>query len=150
MEYIIGGKTGGCIFCAAAGKKPAEELVLFSGSHTLVMLNKYPYNNGHLMVAPKRHEGRLEGVSVEESLDLTRLLRHSVTVLKDAISPDGFNIGLNIGKAAGAGVIDHLHWHIVPRWEGDVNFMPVVSETKVVPEHLSDTLKKLRPYFEKI
>lgn len=150
VEYVTQGKAGGCIFCNLARARPGEELVLFSGSLTLVILNKYPYNNGHLMVASKRHEARFEGLSVEESLDILRLLRHSITALKDAFSPDGFNIGLNLGKAAGAGIEDHLHWHVVPRWDGDTNFMPVVSETRVIPEHLLNTLSKLRPYFEKI
>ena len=166
IEYITKVRPGGCIFCNAAKARPDksakspdkspdksydksdESLTLFNGRHTLVMLNKYPYNNGHLLVAPKRHEADIEGLSAAESIDIQKLLSRSITVLKKTMNPGGFNIGMNLGKSAGAGVLDHLHWHIVPRWEGDTNFMPVISEVRVIPEHLLKTLKELRPYFD--
>jgi len=167
IEYITKVRPGGCIFCNAAKARPDkspdespdesddefqdksdESLTLFNGRHTLVMLNKYPYNNGHLMVAPKRHVAAIEGLSAVESSDIHKLICRSVKALKKTINPGGFNIGMNLGKSAGAGIPDHLHWHIVPRWEGDTNFMPVTGETRVIPEHLAKTLLKLRPYFE--
>ncbi len=150
IEYIKGEKPGGCIFCDAPEKEAEESLLLFDGSLSMVLLNRYPYNNGHLMVAPKRHEADLEALTVEESIDVFRLLRHSVAVLRQIFNPDGFNIGLNIGQAAGAGIEDHLHWHIVPRWSGDTNFMPLLAEVRVIPEHLLETLSALRPHFERL
>ncbi len=150
MEYIEDEKIGECIFCSALEKTPEEGLVLFCGNVSMVVLNKYPYNNGHLLVAPKRHVAELEDLTPEESIDLFRLLRHSTMVLKRAVEPDGFNIGLNLGETAGAGVPGHIHFHIVPRWQGDVNFMPVLADVKVMPEHLSNTFQRLKSYFEKI
>ena len=114
------------------------------------MLNKYPYNNAHLLISPKRHKANLEDLNVEESIDLQRLMRHSVMVLKKELKPDGMNIGLNLGTAAGAGIKDHLHWHIVPRWSGDTNFMTSLGELRVVPEHIIKTQERLRPFFESI
>ncbi|MFQ5735440.1 MAG: HIT domain-containing protein [Thermodesulfobacteriota bacterium] len=146
-EYITSEKDGQCIFCTAPGKEPSKGLVLFNGSVSIVMLNKYPYNNGHLMLAPVRHVANIEDLTPEESIDLFRLLRHSTTVLKKAYRPEGFNIGMNLGAAGGAGIVDHLHMHVVPRWNGDTNFMPILSQTKVVSEHLLATLEKLRPGF---
>jgi ATP adenylyltransferase len=119
-------------------------------SVSLLLRNKYPYNNGHLLVAPKMHKAELEDLSPEEAKDLFRVLILSTKVLKKVLQPEGFNIGMNLGKSAGAGVLDHLHWHIIPRWHGDVNFMPLVSEVKVLPEHLSQTASKLRSYFVKL
>lgn len=147
-EYISAGKEEGCIFCQAFEKKPDEAMALFQGSLCLVMLNKYPYNSGHLMIAPKRHVSNLEDLTPEEGFDCFRLMRHSTGVLKKLFKPNGFNIGMNLGKAAGAGIEDHMHIHIVPRWGGDTNFMPVISETKIISEHLKETFNKLRPHFE--
>jgi len=147
-EYISSAKDTDCIFCTAPSMKKGNELMLFNGSVSLVMLNKYPYNNGHLLISPKRHVARIEDLSPEESIDLFRLLRHSTVVLTRAFNPEGFNVGMNLGTAAGAGIADHLHMHIVPRWNGDTNFMPLFSETKVVSEHLTATAEKLRPGFE--
>ena len=112
------------------------------------MLNKYPYNNGHLLLAPKRHEKDLPSLPVEEYVDLNEALRRSVDILRKILNPGGINLGMNLGHCAGAGVEDHLHWHVVPRWEGDTNFMPVVAETKVMPQHLLDSYDRLKPYFE--
>jgi ATP adenylyltransferase len=108
------------------------------------VLNRYPYNNGHLMVAPFRHVGELEDVKDDENLDMQRLLQRCTRALKKAMEPDGFNLGMNLGRVAGAGVPDHLHWHMVPRWNGDTNFMPVLGETKVMPERLTATHERLR------
>ncbi len=149
-EYIEAAKSGVCIFCAAPEKKPEEALVLYRGNVSVVMLNKYPYNGGHLLIAPLRHVARLEELNDEEGADIWRLLRHSTSSLTKAINPAGFNIGLNLGKAAGAGIDDHIHLHVVPRWNGDVNFMPVLGDVKVISEHLSQTRAKLLPFFENI
>ena len=149
-EYVSSAKDADCVFCSAPSKSAEEGLVLFNGSVSLVMLNKYPYNNGHLLLSPVRHVAKIEDLTPEESIDLFRLLRHSTVVLTRAFNPEGFNVGMNLGSAAGAGIADHLHMHIVPRWNGDTNFMPILSETKVVSEHLVATLEKLRPAFEKL
>ncbi len=148
MEYVqaAGEDVGGCIFC----DKPAlgedqKAMILTRGEHAFVMLNAYPYNPGHLMVAPFRHIGAFEALTPEELVDASSLLQRSIRALKEVSSPHGFNLGMNLGKVAGAGVADHLHWHLVPRWDGDTNFMPVVGDTKVLPELLSGTYAKLRP-----
>ena len=149
-EYVKSGDALECIFCAARTKSPGEGLVLFNGAVSVVMLNKFPYNSAHLMIAPVRHVANVEDLTPEEALDFFRLLRHSVTVLKKELNPAGFNIGMNVGKAAGAGIEEHLHTHVVPRWNGDMNFMPVLSDTKVIPEHLQATLKRLLPYYQRL
>lgn len=149
-EYVKSGDTLECIFCAARTKSPEESLVLFNGAVSIVMLNKFPYNSAHLMIAPVRHVANVEELTPEEALDFFRLLRHSVTVLKKELNPAGFNIGMNVGRAAGAGIEAHLHTHVVPRWNGDMNFMPVLSDTKVIPEHLLATLSRLLPYFQRL
>ena len=150
-EYIGADKNGGgCIFCDAVKKDPKEGLVLFNGSVSTAMLNRYPYNSGHIMVCPIRHVSRLEELTPEESLDSFRLLRAATAALSKAMNAEGFNVGMNIGKAAGAGVEGHMHMHIVPRWNGDVNFMPVLSEVKVISAHLLQTYEMLKPYFERI
>jgi ATP adenylyltransferase len=144
MEYIEKGGESGCIFCerAQAGDDRAD-LVVTRGTYTFVMMNRYPYTTGHLMAAPYRHVRRLSDLSSEEACELMGLLGWCESVLVEAIHPDGFNVGINIGRSAGAGFPDHVHVHVVPRWEGDTNFMPVVSETKVLPEVLSDTYDKI-------
>lgn len=149
-EYIHADKDGGCIFCAAPKKGPKEARILFSGPLSTVIINIYPYNNGHLMISPVRHVAKLEDLTPEESIDIFRLMRHSTESLTKAVNPDGFNVGMNLGRAAGAGIADHLHVHVVPRWDGDTNFMPVLSETKVISEHLDETYALLRPLFERI
>jgi ATP adenylyltransferase len=134
----------GCIFCVkpAAGRDE-ENWLLHRGERAFVMLNAFPYNNGHLMVAPFRHTADLESLSPEEQVEIFSLTRLCVTVLRAAYQPDGFNIGMNLGKTAGAGVADHLHVHVVPRWNGDTNFMPVVAGAKVLSESLDHTYRKL-------
>lgn len=151
------GKEPECFFCSLpkkadekGGVSPTETLILFNGPLTTVMLNKYPYNNGHLLVAPVRHLAKFEELTPTESIDSFRMLKHSIDALTKKMKPDGFNIGINLGRAAGAGVEDHMHWHVVPRWHGDVNFMPVMSEVKVMPQHLQETLELLLPLFERL
>ena len=147
MDYILGEKKKGCFFCRKLKeKKYRENLILHKGKHVFVVLNKYPYNNGHLMIVPKRHYLSLEKLSDKESQELFDFLRVSVKVLKACFRPHGFNIGMNIGRVGGAGE-DHLHLHIVPRWTGDTNFMPVMAETKVVPEYLEKTYQRLHSAF---
>ncbi|MBW1997936.1 MAG: HIT domain-containing protein [Deltaproteobacteria bacterium] len=149
MEYIDSDtREGGCIFCPGEVRTEDEErLILYVGPRTMVMMNRYPYNNGHLLVAPVRHCPDLEELSSEELLDLMRLVRKSIRVLKDVMKPEGFNVGLNIGRVAGAGMENHMHYHIVPRWNGDTNMMTVVGEVRVIPEHIRETYRKLRPFF---
>lgn len=150
LEYVKSGKEKGCVFCKAGTCRPGEGLLLYRGRHSLAVLNKYPYNNGHLMVAPLRHVPDIESLTGEESADIFRLMAHSTRILTESMAPGGFNIGMNIGKAAGAGIDDHLHLHVVPRWPGDANFMPVLADVKVMPEHLTDTLARLLPHYQSI
>jgi ATP adenylyltransferase len=147
MDYILGEKKKGCFFCRKLKeKKDKENLILYKGKHVFVVMNKYPYNNGHLMIVPKRHYLGLERLDDKESKELFDLLRASIKVLRACFRPHGFNIGMNIGRVGGAGE-DHLHLHIVPRWAGDTNFMPVMAETKVVPEYLEKTYQRLHSAF---
>ena len=144
MAYIGGPRTEGCILC----KKPREKndranLIIMRGDTCFVMLNAYPYNNGHLMVAPYRHVGDIRRLSMRESSELMRLSILSVDLLSRALNPSGFNIGMNLGRVAGAGIADHIHMHVVPRWTGDTNYMPVIAETKVLPEYLDSTYSRL-------
>jgi ATP adenylyltransferase len=152
MAYIDeGSKEQGCIFCTKFRANDLKAgLVLAHTRHTVVMLNKYPYNNGHLLLAPKRHESTLTNLPSEEFIDLNQVLRHSVEIMREAVNPAGINLGMNLGKCAGAGIEDHLHWHLVPRWEGDTNFMPVVAETRVMPQHLLDSYDRLHPLFQNL
>jgi ATP adenylyltransferase len=150
MEYIQANKDededAGCVLCRIRDGEESER-VLARSELGYVVLNKYPYNPGHVMVVPNRHLGDLEGLDDEESLELQRLLQRAVKALREEMEPHGFNIGLNIGRIAGAGLPDHLHWHVVPRWSGDTNFMPVTGQTRVMPELLAETAKRLAPRF---
>jgi ATP adenylyltransferase len=152
MAYIDeGAKDEGCIFCTKYRQDDLRAaLVLAHTDYTVVMMNKYPYNNGHLLLAPKRHEKDPAKLPREEYIDLNEVLRRSMDIVRRALSPGGMNLGMNLGKCAGAGIEDHLHWHIVPRWEGDTNFMPVIAETRVMPQHLLDSYDRLQPYFKSI
>ena len=141
-------KPAGCIFCIAATSDDRREtLTIHRGEQALVMLNRYPYTNGHLMVAPIAHEARLFESSELSLRALIRLTAEAQRILSDVYRPDGFNVGMNFGAVAGAGVADHYHMHIVPRWSGDTNFMTVASETRLVPEDLGITFDKLEPLF---
>lgn len=140
-----------CIFCdAAATRHPADSLLLFRDDHALVMLNRYPYTNGHLMVAPRDHSARLFDSSDPILFAVIRLAAEAQRILSDTYQPEGFNLGMNFGKAAGAGFADHYHVHIVPRWGGDTSFMGVVSDTRMVPEDLAETWKRLLPKFQNV
>jgi ATP adenylyltransferase len=141
----------GCIFCIAAGSGVVREtLTLYRGADAIVMMNRYPYTNGHLMVAPVAHEARLFDSADRSLKALIRLAAEAQRILSDVYRPDGFNVGMNFGQVAGAGVADHYHLHIVPRWSGDVNFMTVTAKTRLVPEELDATFDKLAPHFREI
>jgi ATP adenylyltransferase len=143
-------KPQGCIFCVFPQEdRDRERLVLARSAHAFVILNKFPYNNGHLMVVPRRHVADFAELPEDEFDDLQRALRTSIGVVREVYGPDALNVGMNLGRAAGAGIADHLHWHVVPRWAGDVNFMPVLAETRVIPEHLDATWARLRPAFDR-
>ena len=164
LPYILsGGEARGCIFCDTFADQDAtpstsddesgfrqSSLIVFRGTTCYVILNLYPYNNGHLMVVPNRHIPSLAAATSEELCELIELTRRAELALIEAYSPHGMNMGINLGKPAGAGVLDHVHMHIVPRWSGDTNFMTVVGETRVLPEELSETAKKMRPIFAKL
>jgi ATP adenylyltransferase len=146
IQYIRGPKEKGCIFCFPA-KQDGARLVLRREKRALVMLNKYPYTGGHLMVVPTRHVSRPQDLAPADFAALTELLRKSVRALEQALQPQGLNVGMNLGQVAGAGVADHIHFHVVPRWNGDHNFMAVVSEVRVINEYLEETAELLRPAF---
>jgi ATP adenylyltransferase len=148
MEYILGDKEDGCIFCKALAEQ--DNLTLYKGNMTMVVMNKFPYINGHLLVATTKHISTLNQLGKGEMGDLLETVEQSVGILKKAMSPDGFNIGLNLGKVAGAGVEEHLHFHIVPRWFGDTNALTVFADVRVIPEHLLATYNNLKPYFDKL
>ena len=145
LEYIQSAdELEGCLFCLAAEDGDDEEkLVVHRGSWALVLLNKYPYASGHLMVAPYRHVGDFAELENEEALEIHRLGGQGIGALAQTYAPQGYNLGWNLGRIAGAGVVDHVHMHLVPRWAGDTNFMPVLADVKVMPEHLAETRRRL-------
>jgi len=152
MEYIEAAKDDpdGCIFCDLPAKgDDAATLILSRGERAFVLMNSFPYNPGHLMVAPFRHTGDFEDLHADELADIDALLKRSLRALREEMEPQGFNIGMNLGRVAGAGIPDHVHWHVVPRWNGDTNFMPVVGQTRVLPELLEETYRKLAPRFQR-
>jgi len=147
LEYIQqAGEDEGCVFCAEAAGELAEDasLLVHRGSSAIVILNKFPYSSGHLLVAPIRHVGELAGLTSDEVLELHALGVAGIDALGLTYGPGGFNLGWNLGRAAGAGIADHVHLHVVPRWLGDTNFMPVLADVKVLPEHLLETRDRLR------
>ncbi|MCM8768939.1 MAG: HIT domain-containing protein [Candidatus Omnitrophica bacterium] len=147
LGYILGVKKRGCFLCQTVrGSSSKKNFLIFQRQLSFITLNIFPYNNGHLMVAPKRHVADFEDLTEKEVCELTGLVQLSIKVLRKAVAPHGFNVGLNQGRCAGAGLASHLHVHVVPRWEGDTNFMPVIAHTKVIPQSLleiKDTLRKL-------
>ena len=148
LEYIKGPKTGECIFCTKPALGDDERaLIPHRGERCFVILNAFPYNNGHLMVAPYQHGGDLEEVEAETSLELMKLTQRSMRALGSAYGAEGYNVGLNQGKIAGAGMADHVHFHVVPRWAGDTNFMPVLDHTRVLPQSLADSYRAVRDAF---
>ncbi len=148
MEYILAEKEEGCIFCDALSEN--ADLTLYKGIDTLVVMNKFPYINGHLLVAPLRHLSRLDQLDKREMGEMLATIERSVDILKQVMKPDGFNVGLNLGMVAGAGVEEHLHFHIVPRWFGDTNALTVFADVRVIPEHIKATYDNLKPYFNNL
>jgi len=148
-EEQSGGK---CIFCEANNKNVSDpnNLLVHKSNHTLVMMNLYPYNNGHLMIVPKRHVADLDKISLEESHELIEEIMLAEKVLRKIYDAHGFNIGANLGRAGGAGIEDHIHFHIVPRWSGDTNFMPVIGDVKVISQDLAETKKRLLAGYQEI
>jgi ATP adenylyltransferase len=147
MSYILGPKDKDCVFCIPENAdNDASSYILARGRLCFVIMNRYPYTNGHLMVAPRRHVADLTDLSGDESAEIMFWLRTAVTALRKSLCPEGVNIGLNLGEAAGAGIKEHLHFHIVPRWHGDASFMSVCAKTRVVPEDLSKTYAKMVPF----
>lgn len=148
LAYITGANPPtGCVFCTAQTDAEAAALLVCRGRTCFVILNLFPYNNGHLMVIPNRHVSTLGSATLEERRELIELTAAAETALTEAYAPQGLNVGINLGKPAGAGILDHVHIHVVPRWSGDTNFMTVVGATRVLPESLLDTAAKLRPVF---
>ncbi|MEO8260543.1 MAG: HIT domain-containing protein [Acidobacteriota bacterium] len=144
--------TAACVFCGAAAEPDQDEsqLVLARRAHAFVILNRYPYNNGHLMVVTNRHVATLQASTPEELSELMRLVRHAEIALTEAYAPQGINVGINLGRPAGAGIADHLHVHLVPRWTGDTSFISVVGQVRVLPEELGQTAERLRPIFGRL
>jgi ATP adenylyltransferase len=144
LEYIAGAdEDGGCIFCLAVAGSDEDGLVVHRGTHGFVLMNKYPYSSGHLLVAPYRHVAELGDLTDEEVLEVHRLAASGMGALAETFGSQGYNLGWNLGRIAGAGITGHVHLHVVPRWAGDTNFMPVLADVKVLPEHLADTRRKL-------
>mgnify|MGYP006269326597 CR=1 FL=1 len=150
MEYIAEAReetVGGCVFCAIVAGGAGDDRILARTEHAFATLAKYPYNPGHVLVLPTRHTGDLETLGAEEMAEISALLQRSIRAVRAEVVPDAFNVGLNLGRMAGAGIPEHLHWHVVPRWGGDTNFMPVVGATRVLPELLAETHRRLAPRF---
>lgn len=150
VEYVTSSDAGKeCIFCPGDNRSRDEErLILYVGERSVVLMNRFPYINGHLLVAPVRHVATLDSLLSEEKLDLITMVERSIDALRGVMNPGGFNVGINLGKVAGAGLEEHIHVHVVPRWSGDTNYMTVVGEVRVIPEHLRATYQKLLPFFE--
>ena len=155
MAYIESGAetSSECIFCSFPARGPdrhREHLILASGAAAFAMLNRFPYNNGHVMVIPRRHVADPEHLPDDEYVATMQLVRRATTILRATLGAQGFNVGMNLGRVAGAGIDQHCHWHIVPRWNGDTNFMPVLGEVKVMSEHLDASWERLAPRFAEI
>ncbi len=150
LEFITGKRQEGCVFCAAPAdrEKRRENLVLHVGPRAFVIMNRFPYTSGHLLIVPNRHTSDLTSLTAEENLEVAELIQVSLQVLTDAYRPEGFNLGMNLGLAGGAGIRDHVHWHIVPRWFGDTNFLPVFADVRSIPEMLLQSYDRLLPGFE--
>lgn len=149
--YVSEGKRDGCIFCPPyEGISPEDRPILYYDDLVVVMLNKFPYNTGHLLISPVRHIANLEELTDRESLHLLKITQESIKILREVLMPDGFNVGFNLGKVAGAGYPDHLHLQVVPRWEGDVNFLTILSDLRLASHHYLQVYEKLKPYFKKL
>lgn len=151
MKYLESKRPKGCVFCnIVESDADAENYVLHRGERAFVVLNRYPYNSGHMMVIPYVHADHPADLDIETQTEMMSLVNMGLEVLKKAISPEGYNIGVNLGRAAGAGIDEHMHVHIVPRWQGDTNYMATCADTRIVPELLEDTHKKLKPIFDEV
>lgn len=151
IEYIRSEKSGECIFCKFPRENNDEDnLIIYRGKRAYIILNKYPYNNGHLMIVPYKHVSTPLELSDNELLEMSKLINLSINMLNKSMNPHGYNIGINLGKAAGAGIEEHYHIHVVPRWVGDTNYMPIISETKVLVEALKDTYRRLVDVLKKL
>jgi ATP adenylyltransferase len=151
MQYVTGtGEPRGCVFCEAPASDSAASLVLHRGRHCYVILNLFPYNSGHLMVVPNRHIATLSSTTPEERCEMMDLTRLAEQALTETYMPQGLNVGMNLGRSAGAGIVDHIHVHVVPRWNGDTNFMTVVGEARVLPEDIAETARRLRETFARL
>ena len=150
LEYVTGSRTEGCALCEAPTLREQQSLLVFEGRTCYVVLNLYPYNNGPVMVEPYRHVATLAALTPDELQEAAVLTQRSEIALMEAYAPQGINAGINLGKPAGAGILEHVHVHLVPRWNGDTNFMTVVGETRVLPEELGESAKRLRPIFERL
>jgi ATP adenylyltransferase len=149
MEYILSDKESGCFICDLTEAAPSEDsLLLYRNEHAMALMNKYPYNNGHILVAPVAHTSDLSELTEVGYGETMELFRYSLKALENLMEPEGFNAGLNLGKTGGAGLEEHVHFHIVPRWHGDTNFMPVIGNLRVIPEALKDTYRYLKPLFD--
>ncbi len=150
IKYILGQKADSCIFCIKKSRGyKKKRLILHESKYSIVIMNKYPYSPGHLMVSPKRHIKDRNGLTKNELVDLFEQVRISINAVQCAFNPQGFNLGANLGRIAGAGLEDHLHFHIVARWSGDSNYMPVIGKTLIISEYLENTYKRLLPFFKK-
>jgi ATP adenylyltransferase len=144
LEYVqAADEQPGCVFCDAVAGDADERLVVHRGERAFALLNRFPYSSGHLMIAPVRHVGEFESLAPEEAVEIHALAAEALAALRATYDPEGFNLGWNLGRVAGAGIVDHVHQHVVPRWAGDTNFMPVLADVKVVPEHLDETRRRL-------
>ncbi len=151
MAYVGVPQSEGCVFCSKPGlDRDREELILYRGETCFIIMNLFPYNNGHVMVVPFRHTADFQSLTTAEQAEMMRLTQFSVRVLEEAFHPDAYNIGMNLGRIAGAGIAEHLHMHIVPRWNGDTNFMPVIAETKVLPDALFGGYDKLKATVDRL
>jgi ATP adenylyltransferase len=151
MDYILSDKKGPCLFCEKLREdKDKQNLLLYRGKHSFIIMNLYPYNNGHLMIVPNKHGATLSFLDDETRCEMMKLLTFSETILREIMSPHGFNVGINIGEAAGAGIKEHIHIHIVPRWNGDTNFFSSLANTRAVPESIPDTYDKLVSKFDRL
>jgi ATP adenylyltransferase len=151
MDYILSEKENGCIFCdKPKNNNNREMLILYRGENVFVMMNLYPYNNGHILIAPYVHVNNSSKLSVEIRSETMELANESMEIMKKMMNAEGFNFGANIGKSGGAGIEEHIHYHVVPRWHGDTNFMPIVGHTKVQVEGLQETYDNLKPYFDNL
>jgi len=147
MEYIKGKKTDECVFCKCLVR--CDEHIIYEDKYSFVMMNRYPYISGHLMIIPRRHTGEYSDLLQEERKEIFDLVEIALKALRETMNPAGFNVGMNLGKAAGAGIAEHLHLHVIPRWEGDTNFMSVIGNVRIIPEDVATTAAKLAPLFKK-